>query len=64
MTIENRNYRSWITEELQSLLDAHIFNRDRFAETFTDRADLNKEIQLIKNEIIRREKRELSCLAL
>tara|TARA_B100001079_G_scaffold42889_1_gene34101 strand:- start:219 stop:395 length:177 start_codon:yes stop_codon:yes gene_type:complete len=58
MTIENRNYRSWITEELQSLLDAHIFNRDRFAETFTDRADLNKEIQLIKNEIIRREKRE------
>ena len=58
MIIEERNYGSWITEELQSLLDAHIFNRDHFAETFTDRADLNKEIQLIKNEIIRREKRE------
>ncbi len=56
MTIENREYGSWITEELQSLLDAHIFNRDHFAETFTDRADLNKEIQLIKNEIIKREK--------
>ena len=56
MTIENRDHGSWITEELQSLLDAHIFNRDHFAETFTDRADLNKEIQLIKNEIIKREK--------
>ena len=52
----NRDYGSWITEELQSLLDAHIFNRDHFAETYTDRADLNKEIQLIKNEIIKREK--------
>ena len=56
MTIENRDYGGWVTEELQSLLDAHIFNRDHFAETFTDRADLNKEIQLIKNEIITREK--------
>ena len=58
MTIENRDYGSWITEELQSLLAAHIFNRDHFAETFTDRADLNKEIQLIKSEIKRREKSE------
>tara|TARA_B110000438_G_scaffold299904_1_gene351013 strand:- start:773 stop:946 length:174 start_codon:yes stop_codon:yes gene_type:complete len=57
MIIEERNYGSWITEELQSLLDAHIFNRDHFAETFTDRADLNKEIQLIKSEIKRREKK-------
>jgi uncharacterized protein YqgQ len=57
MTIENRDYRSWITEELQSLLDAHIFNRDHFAETYTDRVDLNKEIHLIKNEIIRREEK-------
>ena len=56
MTIENRDYGGWVTEELQSLLDAHIFNRDHFAETYTDRADLNKEIQLIKNEIITREK--------
>ena len=56
MIIEERDYGSWITEELQSLLDAHIFNRDHFAETYTDRADLNKEIQLIKNEIITREK--------
>ena len=58
MTIENRDYGGWITEELQSLLDAHIFNRDHFAETYSDRVDLNKEIQLIKSEIIRREKSE------
>ena len=58
MTIKNRDYGSWVTEELQSLLNAHIFNRDHFAETYSDRADLNKEIQLIKNEIIRREESE------
>ena len=58
MTIEERKYEAWLIEELQSLLDDHIFHRDRIAETYTDRADLNKEIQLIKNEIIRREKSE------
>ena len=51
----NRDYGSWITEELQSLLDAHIFNRDHFAETYSERSDLNKEIQVIKTEINRRE---------
>ena len=44
--------------ELQSLLDYYIFNRDHFAETYSERSDLNKEIHLIKNEIIRREKSE------
>tara|TARA_B100000949_G_scaffold192769_1_gene176824 strand:- start:103 stop:279 length:177 start_codon:yes stop_codon:yes gene_type:complete len=58
MTIENREYGGWITEELQSLLDAHIFNRDHFAETYTERADLNEEIQLINNEIRKRKKSE------
>jgi hypothetical protein len=58
MTIEERKYEAWLIEELQSLLDDHIFNRDRIAETYTDRVDLNKEIRLIKNEIIRREKSE------
>ena len=58
MTIEERKYESWLIEELQSLLKDHIFNRDRIAETYTDRVDLNKEIRLIKNEIIRREESE------
>ena len=53
-----KKYKAWLIEELQSLLKDHIFNRDRIAETYTDRADLNKEIRLIKNEIIRREKSE------
>ena len=51
-----KKYEAWLIEELQSLLDDHIFHRDRIAETYTERADLNKEIQLIKNEIIKREK--------
>ena len=58
MTIEERKYEAWIIEELQSLLDDHIFHRDRIAETYTERADLNKEIQIIKNEIKRREEGE------
>ena len=58
MTIEERKYEAWIIEELQSLLDDHIFHRDRIAETYSERADLNKEIQIIKNEIRRREEGE------
>ena len=51
-----KKYEDLIIEELQSLLDDHIFHRDRVVETYSERSDLNKEIQLIKNEIIRREK--------
>jgi len=58
MTTEDRDYGSWITEELQSLLDAHIFDRDHVAETYSERSDLNIEIQMIKREINRREKSE------
>ena len=53
----NRDYGSWVTEELQSLLDAHIFNRDHFAETYSERSDLNKEIRTIKSEIFKRGKK-------
>ena len=53
-----KKYETWLVEELQSLLDEHIFHRDRIAETYTERADLNKEIQVIKTEIRRREKSE------
>ena len=53
-----KEHENWSVEELQSLLDRHIFNRDRFAETYSERSDLNKEIQEIKSEIIRREKSE------
>ena len=53
-----KKYEAWLIEELQSLLDDHIFHRDRIAETYTERSDLNKEIQVIKTEIIRREESE------
>ena len=58
MTIKDRKYEAWLIEELQSLLDDHIFHRDRVAETYSERSDLNKEIRAIKNEINRRKKDE------
>jgi len=53
-----KKYETWLVEELQSLLDEHIFHRDRIAETYSERSDLNKEIRAIKSEINRREKSE------
>ena len=53
-----KKYEAWLIEELQSLLDDHIFHRDRIAETYSERSDLNKEIREIKSEIKRREKSE------
>ena len=53
-----KKYETWLVEELQSLLDEHIFHRDRIAETYSERSDLNKEIRVIKNEIKRREESE------
>jgi len=58
MTIEERKYGAWVDEELHHLLDNYIFHRDRIAETYSDRAELNMEIQMIKTEIRRREKSE------
>ena len=54
MTTRDRDYGGWVDEELQHLLDDYIFQRDRFAETYSERADLNAEIQLIKQEFINR----------
>ena len=58
MTTKDRDYGSWVDEELQHLLDDYLFQRDRFAETYSERADLNAEIQLIKQELIKRGKSE------
>ena len=52
-----KQHENWSVEQLQSLLDRHIFNRDHYAETYSERSDLNKEIQAIKSEIFKREKR-------
>ena len=58
MTTKDRDYGAWITEELQSLLDTHIYERDHFVETYSERSDLNEEIRMIKSEINRRKKNE------
>ena len=58
MTTKDRDYGGWITEELQSLLDAHIYDRDHIAETYSERSNWNIEIRMIKSEINRREKSE------
>jgi len=58
MTTKDRDYKSWIDEELQNLLDGYRFQRDNVVETYTERAALNVEIQLIKQEFINRGKGE------
>ena len=58
MTIKDRDYGAWVDEELQHLLDDYIFQRDHFAETYTERANLNLEIQKIKKELDKRKKHE------
>ena len=53
-----KQHENWSVEQLQALLERHIFDRDHYAEMYSDRSDLNKEIQSIGNEIKRREKSE------
>ena len=53
-----REHENRSVEELQRLLEYYIFSRDHFAETYSERSDLNKDIQMIKREINRREKSE------
>ena len=45
------DYKSWITEELERLLAQIKFQKEHYSETFSERADLNLEIQRIKKEI-------------
>ena len=44
------NFQSWLTEDLQSLLSDLKFQRDR-VETYSERVDLNLEIQNVKKEL-------------
>ena len=45
------DYGSWVTEELERLVTYMKFQKEHFSETFTERADLNLEIQRIKKEL-------------
>ena len=51
------NFTSWLTEDLQSLLSDLKFQRDR-VETYSERVDLNLEIQNVKKELSIRKKDE------
>ena len=44
------NFQSWLTEDLQALLSDLKFQRDR-VETYSERVDLNLEIQNVKKEL-------------
>ena len=45
------DFENWITEELERLLTHLKFQKEHYADTFTERADLNLEIQRIKKEL-------------
>ena len=51
------NLGSWLTEDLYSLLSDLKFQRDR-VETYSERVDLNLEIQNVKKELSIRKKDE------
>ena len=52
------DYGSWVTEELERLVTYIKFQKEHFSETFTERADLNLEIQRIKKELRSRKDNE------
>ena len=57
MTTEDRNYGSWITEDLVNLVDQLTEDKKK-AETYSERVELNRIILKIKSEIFKREKDE------
>ena len=54
----NIDYGSWITEELERLKNHMVFQKEHFAETYSERAELNLEIQRIKKELSLRKEDE------
>jgi len=51
------DFRSWLTEDLEDLADQLTKDRIR-AETYSDRAELNKCIMAIRRELELRKKNE------
>ena len=51
------DFRSWLTEDLEDLADQLTKDRIR-AETYSDRAELNKSIGAIRRELELRKKNE------
>ena len=51
------DFRSWLTEDLENLVDQLKKDRAR-TETYSERAELNKSIMAIKRELELRKKNE------
>ena len=49
--ITNIDYGSWITEELERLVVQLKFQKEHFTDTYSERVELNQEIQRIKKEL-------------
>ena len=47
----NIDYGSWITEELERLVVQLKFQKEHFTDTYSERVELNQEIQRIKKEL-------------
>ena len=47
----NIDYGSWITVELERLVVQLKFQKEHFSETFSERSEMNQEIQRIKKEL-------------
>ena len=54
----NIDYGSWITEELERLVVQLKFQKEHFSETFSERSEMNQEIQRIKKELRTRKDNE------
>ena len=54
----NIDYGSWITEELERLVVQLKFQKEHFSETFSERSEMNQEIQRIKKELRLRKNNE------
>ena len=54
----NIDYGSWITEELERLVVQLKFQKEHFSETFSERSEMNLEIQRIKKELSLRKDNE------
>ena len=51
------DFRGWLTEDLEDLINQLIKDRTS-AETYSDRAELNKSLSIIRRELELRKKHE------
>ena len=55
--IEDTDYGGWLTEDLEDLI-TELYNEKLHVESYSERADLNRQIHEIKKELSTRKKHE------